>query len=207
MGLLSVIGMAHGWVRQRVQPGDAVIDATLGGGVDARFLAELVGPRGSLIGFDVQEEALRRTRERLEPLQAAGRLPAATSLLLQSHGELETAVPPELRGRIAAVLFNLGYLPGSEDTSLITTPQTTLPALEAALRVLRPGGILACVLYPGHPGGAEEADEVMRWAAGLPAESAQAAVYRLVQKPSAPYALGIEKKASPTGSSEPSSFH
>ncbi|QJC51294.1 SAM-dependent methyltransferase [Paenibacillus albicereus] len=206
MGLLSVIGMAHGWVRQRVQPGDAVVDATLGGGVDARFLAELVGPRGALIGFDVQEEALRRTRDRLEPLRAAGRLPARTSLLLRSHSELEAAVPAELRGRIAAVLFNLGYLPGS-DTSLITMPQTTLPALQAALRVLRPGGILACVLYPGHPGGAEEADEVMGWASGLPAEAAQAAVYRMVQKPSAPYALGIEKKASPADPADSGSFH
>ncbi|OXM17249.1 tRNA (mnm(5)s(2)U34)-methyltransferase [Paenibacillus herberti] len=195
MGLLSVIGMAHSWVRQRVQPGDAVVDATLGGGVDARFLAELVGPRGTLLGFDIQPEAIRRARERLEPLAAEGRLPGRTSLQLRSHSELAQAVPVELHGRLAAVMFNLGYLPGA-DQEVITLPETTLPAMGAALRLLRPGGILACVLYPGHLGGAEEADEVMRWAASLPQEAAQAAVYRMVQKPGAPYALGIEARVS-----------
>ncbi|MCM3749862.1 16S rRNA (cytosine(1402)-N(4))-methyltransferase [Paenibacillus pasadenensis] len=193
MGLLSVIGMAHGWVRQRVQPGDAVVDATLGTGVDARFLAELVGPRGSLIGFDIQQEAILRTRQRLEPLTAEGKLPERTSLLLRSHSELADAVPQELHGRLAAVMFNLGYLPGA-DPSVITLPATTLPAMQAALQLLRPGGILACVLYPGHIGGEEEADEVLRWASSLPQEQAQAAVYRMAQKPSAPYALGIEAR-------------
>ncbi|MGU3473479.1 class I SAM-dependent methyltransferase [Paenibacillus sp. D51F] len=194
MGFLSVISAAHGWVRERVQPGDAVIDATLGGGVDARFLAELVGPRGKLIGFDVQGDAIRRTEERLAPLGDSGKLPAA-SLHLRSHAEMGMAVPDEDRGRIAAVLFNLGYLPGEgSDRSIATQPASTLAAMEAAMELLRPGGILACVLYPGHPGGEAEADAVLAWASALPSARAQTVLYRMAQKHSAPYALGIEKR-------------
>ena len=196
MGFLSVISMTHAWVRERVQPGDAVVDATLGGGVDARFLAELVGPRGTLIGFDIQQEAIQRTEERLAPLSEAGRMPNV-QLLLRSHSELQSAVPAELHGRLAAVMFNLGYLPGVDseaNRSIITQTQTTLAAMESALRLLRPGGIIAAVLYPCHPGGDEEADAVLEWASALPAVSAQSVVYRMAQKPSAPFALGIQAR-------------
>jgi predicted methyltransferase len=194
MGFLSVIGAAHGWVRERVQPGDAVVDATLGGGVDARFLAELTGPRGTLIGFDIQPEAIRRTEERLAPLAAADRLPE-TSLQLRSHAGMAEAVPAILHGRVAAVLFNLGYLPGEgSDQSIVTQPDSTLAAMEAALALLRPGGILACVLYPDHPGGAAEAEAVTAWASALPPAKAQSVLYRMMQKTSAPYAMGIEKR-------------
>lgn len=50
------------------------------------------------------------------------------------------------------VAFNLGYLPGGDKT-IITKPETTLPALEAAKGILMPGGLISLVVYVGHPGG------------------------------------------------------
>ena len=55
MGFLSVLSMAQRLVKEHVSPSDTVVDATCGNGVDTRFLAELVGPRGSVYAFDIQE--------------------------------------------------------------------------------------------------------------------------------------------------------
>ena len=56
---------------------------------------------------------------------------------------------------IAAIAFNLGYLPGG-DKSLVTNPESTARALRSALQLLKPGGLLTVVTYLAHPGGAEE---------------------------------------------------
>ncbi len=189
--------MAQRLVAERVSPGDAVVDATCGGGVDTRFLAGLVGPHGIVYGFDVQPEALARTRGRLSPLAAEGRLPGLR-LVLGSHSLMAEHVDRALHGRISAVMFNLGFLPGGEtDKTVISRPETTLPALDASLALLRPGGVLTAVLYPGHPGGRQEAEAVEAWAGALPQSLGQAMLYRMAQKPDAPYLVAAEKKAAP----------
>lgn len=50
------------------------------------------------------------------------------------------------------VAFNLGYLPGGDKT-VITMAETTALALEAAERIVVPGGLISIVVYVGHPGG------------------------------------------------------
>ncbi|MBJ6361475.1 class I SAM-dependent methyltransferase [Paenibacillus sp. GCM10012307] len=195
MGLLSVLSLAHKWTSERVQTGDTVIDATAGNGVDTLFLCELAGPKGQVYAFDIQERALHNTRMRLERAQQEGKRLAPVELLLQSHDQMAQAVPEQQHGRVAAVLFNLGYLPDpNADPSLITRPQTTIAALESALALLRPGGLLSIVLYPGHDGGEEEAASVDNWARLLDPQAAQVAEYRMLQKPHAPYLIAIEKR-------------
>jgi hypothetical protein len=115
--------------------------------------------------------------------------------VLASHAEMQQHVEPERHGGVAAVMFNLGYLPGAENKAVITLPDCTLPAMQAALRLLRPGGVLTAVLYPGHPGGAEEAAAVEAWAGGLPQRDAQTVLYRFLNAPAtAPYLIAVEKK-------------
>lgn len=127
-----------------------------------------------------------------------GRPPlAGVTLIERSHAEMEAALPAEVHGRLGAVMFNLGYLPAAgADPALITLPDSTIPALEAAVRLLRPRGILTAVLYPGHPGGETEAAAVEAWAASLSAADGQAIVYRQLQRPAAPYLIAVEKKMS-----------
>lgn len=50
------------------------------------------------------------------------------------------------------VAFNLGYLPGG-DKEITTQTETTLLALEAAGRIIEPGGLISAVVYVGHPKG------------------------------------------------------
>ncbi|MFC4103310.1 tRNA (mnm(5)s(2)U34)-methyltransferase [Paenibacillus xanthanilyticus] len=192
MGFLSVLSMAHRLVQERVRPGDPVIDGTCGNGMDTLFLAGLTGPRGSVYAFDVQEQALARTRERLAPLAADGRMPNLHAVL-DSHARIREHVQAELHGKVAAAMFNFGYLPGA-DPSVITETQSSVSALEAALDVLRPGGIVTAVLYPGHEGGDAEAAAIEAWASALPQVAAQTLLYRMAQKPTAPYLIAIEKR-------------
>lgn len=185
--------MAHKWIAERTSTGDTVIDATAGSGVDTLALAELVGPKGTVYAFDIQQEALDRTQERLSALAAGDKLPVV-KLLLMNHERMVEAVDPAVTRQVSAVMFNLGYLPGSSDLTIITEPASTIAALDAAITLLRPGGIVTCVLYPGHPGGEEEAAAVETWAAQLPQSLAQAVTYRQSQRPAAPYLVAVEKR-------------
>jgi len=193
MGFPSVLTMAQRWVAERARPGGAAVDATAGTGADTLFLARTLGPKGRGFAFDVQEEALERTRARLAAASASEAL-AEVELLHAGHERMAELVPAEWRGKIQAVMFNLGYLPGGSDLSVITRPDTTLRALEQALALLAPGGALTAVLYPGHPGGDAEALAVEAWAAHLPPAQAQTVLYRFPQKPHAPYLIALEKK-------------
>lgn len=190
MGFISVLSYAQRLVKERVQPGERVIDATLGKGNDTLFLAELVGTKGLVYGFDIQEAALQHTRRRFAD---AERPMDNVQLILGNHARMADQISPSDHGRIAAVMFNLGYLPG-EDQSVITQTPSTLEALETALHLLRPRGIITAVLYPGHEGGNQEAAAVEEWAQALPQAVAQVLSYRFINNHSrAPYLIAIEK--------------
>ena len=155
-----LIDHAHKVIRAVVTKGDVVVDATLGNGYDTLFLAKCVGDTGKVIGFDVQQMALDSTKRRLLDNGVAL---SSFQLCLDSHDQISRRVKS---GEAAAVMFNLGYLPGA-DKSLITETETTLAALEQALICLRPGGVLTVMCYPGHDGGDTEAQKVVLWAGGL----------------------------------------
>ena len=191
MGFLSVLSMAHKLAGERIRFGDCAVDATVGGGNDTLFLAQAVGTAGKVFGFDIQEEALRRAAERLGKEDG---IADRVTLFAGSHDRMESLVPERYHGSVAAVMFNLGYLPGG-DHSIITTATTTIPALEAALRLIRAGGIVAIVVYPGHPGGDAEAQAVEAWSRELPQAGYQVLVYRFAnQRSLPPYLIAIEKK-------------
>lgn len=146
-------------------PGDLAIDATVGNGHDTRFLAETVAPDGKVLGLDVQQAALDATRVRLDAIWPSSR-GSPVDLFRCGHEQLRRTVPPDWHGRVGAVMFNLGYLPGGDKT-LITRRETTLAALDQALPLLRPGGLISLMVYRGHPGAQDEADAISQWALGL----------------------------------------
>lgn len=141
--------LAHDFLRAVIQSGDTVIDATAGNGHDSLMLARCVGETGRVLAFDIQAAAIDACRHRL---QQAGLLDRV-SLHLACHSRLAGFAEP---ASVAAVVFNLGYLPG-EDHQLTTQAPTTLQAIDAAITLLKPGGLLSVVCYPGHSAGAPEA--------------------------------------------------
>lgn len=152
----------HALLADHLRPGDHALDLTAGNGHDTAALARLVGPTGCVWAFDLQAPALAATRRRL----AAEGLESRAALIQADHRAWITHVP-QAAGTLAAVVANLGYLPGG-DKSIITTPDSSLPALQTALQALRPGGLLAAIIYRGHPGGLEEDRAITAWTATLP---------------------------------------
>ena len=151
--LQSPLRFSHEIIKQALVSGDTVIDATVGNGNDTVVLAKAVGSMGKVYGFDIQEEAIDKTKEKL---LLTGLLPQ-TELILEGHENIENHVPED--ANLGAVMFNLGYLP-SGDKSIITQPATTLSAIQQSLVRLRKGGILSLMIYYGHEGGIKEKDAV-----------------------------------------------
>lgn len=140
------------------------IDATCGNGGDTAFLCRLAGPEGRVLGFDIQPEAIASTRKHLEQLG----VPAARyELHCQSHADLLQIVQP---GTADAVMFNFGWLPGA-DHAVFSTAQSSIPALQAALEAVRPGGVVSAILYSGQVIGTDEKQTVLEYLRALPLKS------------------------------------
>lgn len=154
--------VAQSIIEQTLQPGDIAIDATAGNGHDTVFLARCVGPSGRTFSFDIQDSALFNTAHRLADCHIGN-----VTLLNRSHAEMPSALPDEVPGQVAAVMFNLGYLPGG-DKQLTTQTDSTLKAIHAALSLLKAGGIMTIIAYPGHEAGASETLAVQQLLEDLP---------------------------------------
>jgi len=185
--LRGPVPLSHLLLQRFVHPGDRVVDATCGNGNDTLLLARLAGPAGRVWAFDIQDDAVDRTTCILAD---AGLLQQVT-ILKSGHETLREHVA----GPVTAIIFNLGYLPGS-DRTVITRPDSTLAGLEQALEILAPGGIVAITLYPGHQGGSQERTALEQWSAQLAPGSFH--VWRLGQvnvPATAPYMILVQRAA------------
>ena len=150
--------LAADYMMRTIRQGDAVVDATMGNGKDTLFLCELVGETGHVYAFDVQRKAVERTRERVKE---AG-FEARTTLLLAGHETMDE----HIKEPVQAVMFNLGWLPGAEHI-VTTQTETTLRAVQAALDLIAPGGIVTVCVYPGHEEGTRELEALKKYVSGL----------------------------------------
>lgn len=154
---LNTLSMVHTFLKQAVKPGAFCIDATAGKGRDTALLCRLAGPEGRVLAFDIQPEAVAQTTALLtsEGLTA--------EVVLDSHAHMARYARPET---VDCVVFNFGRLPGG-DPAIFTRAESSVAALEAALRVLKPGGAVAIALYYGGANGYSERDAVLHWLSGL----------------------------------------
>jgi len=176
--------MAKLCISRAVNQGDIVIDATLGNGHDALFLAKLVGDQGKVIGFDIQQIAVDSASQRL-----------ANSGLnnYEFHCKGHQHIAQEVDESVSAVMFNLGYLP-SADKSVISQKETTLIALEAAMDLLKPSGVISIMCYPGHQGGEEEAYAVLEFTSKLERKLWRSVKYGFTNAPNNPAFLILLQK-------------
>lgn len=137
-------------LKNAIAAGDTVIDATMGNGHDTLYLCELVGKNGQVIAFDVQPQAVLNTENRL---RESGMLSRAQLYCLGHEHMAEKAQSAQ------AVVFNLGWLPGG-NKSITTHWETTKVAIESALKLLLPMGVLVICAYPGHAEGDREREQV-----------------------------------------------
>ncbi len=184
---------ARFWARELVEnalfEGARAVDATMGNGHDTQWLCERVGASGRVYAFDVQAEAVERTRERLEE---SGLQDRARFFCLGHEHMCEVVREP-----VDAVVMNLGWLPGTEH-GITTRTETTLLAAQAALEVLREDGLLTVCVYPGHAEGAREWEALLQWACALDAKRYDALLKTYLNQPNdPPRMLAIRKKKVP----------
>lgn len=185
MRLERVLQYAKTLLRDTIEIGDTVVDATAGNGHDTLFLAELVGDTGRVYAFDVQQQAVDATMSRL----AEADVQARCEVILDGHEQVANYVSTPIK----AAVFNLGYLPGATH-DVITKPSTTVAALESLLQQLVVGGMIVLVIYYGHEGGKEERDRVLDYVASLPQKQVHVLRYEFInQQNDPPFVIALEK--------------
>ena len=126
----------------------------------------------------------------------------------------------DAHGAVAIVCFNLGYLPGQgSDKSVVTQTESTLTAVAAAVKALRPGGVLTVVGtyfpfttfrrliahtrltfffivsgYTGHAGGLEETRAVEDFVASLDPKKFVATTHVVLNRVNCPRLIAVHRK-------------
>jgi tRNA1(Val) A37 N6-methylase TrmN6 len=189
MKRISLVDIAHEFIKENLSAGDIAIDATVGNGYDTLFLAEQISPAGLVYGFDIQQAAIESTRIKFRQ----AKFPECLTLIHASHAEMGEKITARHHGKINACMFNLGYLPGG-DKSIITRTEPTLTALTVAARLLSAQGIMTIIAYPGHAGGDQETTQVKNWCEQLsPEQFKSSIIYGYEPKDSDPRLFLIRK--------------
>ena len=183
--MVDLIGLHKHFILEHLGKGDLAVDFTMGNGGDTLFLSQTVGEEGRVYAFDIQEEALTSTEA---TLRAAG-APQNYTLICASHHRVKEFVKEPIK----AGMFNLGYLPRSGKKHLTTLRETTMPAVEAAIDLLLPDGVLLIAVYPGHEEGALEGDMLREYFKTLSRFHICASEFRILNSPTSPYFFLVEK--------------
>lgn len=155
MDSFSALDIIKRILDEHVQEGDICIDATAGRGHDTLHLCRLVGDSGHVTAFDIQQDAVDSTKNLLDKNGFSHR----ADVLLRSHSEMDELFEEET---VSAITFNFGWLPRG-DHNIFTKKETSIPAIEKGLRLLKNGGIMTLILYYGRETGFEERDALLEF--------------------------------------------
>jgi len=161
---------------------DIVVDATIGNGNDTLYLGQTV-TQGKVFGFDIQEEAINKTKQLLDDNSINN-----YELFRESHDKIDDVLK-DYQGKISLVLFNLGYLPGG-NKEITTNYKTTIRAIEKSRMLIHKRGMVLVVVYPGHSAGKKESLEIHNY---IKKNSISYKEYHNTDNPDAPYLLEIKK--------------
>jgi hypothetical protein len=184
------IAFLHWIWKSKLSPSALCIDATLGNGNDALFLLTEIIPDGICIGLDLQQQAIDSSiallKEKL-PLSLQNFQFQPHVLCHSKIDNLSLPRKPDL------ILYNLGYLPKS-NKEITTLSTTTLISLEKGLSMLSSKGIMTITIYPGHPAGLIESQEIEKWLKTLDQKVYLILKFSMHLKEDAPYVIVIEKR-------------
>ncbi|MBR2972376.1 MAG: methyltransferase domain-containing protein [Clostridia bacterium] len=183
--MVDLVGLHKHFIMEHLREGDVAVDFTMGNGNDTLFLSKAVGETGRVYAFDIQEEALASTRAHLESNGA----PQNYTLICASHHRVKEFVSEPIK----AGMFNLGYLPRSGKKAVTTMRETTMPAVEAALELLAPDGVLIVAIYPGHEEGALEGEMLREYFSSLSRFRICPSEFKILNSPASPYFFLVEK--------------
>lgn len=131
----------HKYIKTLIRPNDICVDLTLGNGNDSELLCKLAN---KVYGFDISSEAITNSKNRLKDYHNI-------DYILDNHINIDKYI----KENINLAIFNLGYLPHSEDHN-ITKADETLIAFKKTYELLSDEGYIIITFYLGHKGGKDE---------------------------------------------------
>lgn len=131
----------HKYIKPLISKDDICVDMTLGNGNDTLFLSSLAK---KVIGFDIAIEAINNSKEKLKDVDNV-------ILINDNHINVDRYV----KEKVKLFIFNLGYLPHSQNDT-ITKADETLIAFKKAYDLLKTKGYIIITFYLGHRGGKDE---------------------------------------------------
>lgn len=167
----------HTFLKSHVTKTDTIIDATVGNGYDTLLLSELAL---QVIGFDIQQQAIDLTEQRLQSSNANN-----VTLI---HDSFETI--SNFKG-YKGVVFNLGFLPNG-DKSITTLADITLRTVQSIASQMQMNDFILLTAYPGHPEGQKEANYLSEYIKTLDSNFI-AITYQIQNRWNAPFVISIEK--------------
>lgn len=156
-------------------------DMTVGRGNDSKFLLE--NPQLiRLYGFDIQKEAENEAKNLIGP-------DPRFIFNLASHADVEKYIKEGLD----LAVYNLGYLPRG-NKEITTTYESTIQSLEKTLQLLNKEGIIILTIYPGHPAGKIESEQIEKYLANIDQKKYEITKITQPTRPhNPPYIIVIEK--------------
>lgn len=150
---MKVTTYSHKYLKEILKADMIGTDLTCGGGNDTRFLADHIH---KVYAFDIQDEAIKRTKEKTKDYQNI-------VYICASHATLDKYIDE----KIDVAMFNLGYLPYS-DENIKTDSLTTIKALEKLYPLLSERALVSIIFYRGHEGGFKEYYDVTKYLSSSP---------------------------------------
>ena len=184
--MIDLLDRHKKFILTHLREGDVAVDFTMGNGHDTAFLSKTVGESGHVYAFDIQQQAIDSTAKLLKDEGC----PDNVTLIHASHHLVKDYVKQPYR----AGMFNLGYLPGG-DKRITTMRETTMPAIEAAIELLAPDGILNIAVYPGHAEGEAEGKLICEYLSSLSRYKLCCTQIRILNSPTSPFFILVENKA------------
>src|SRR6056297_977572 len=187
MNLMQGVEFSHWLFSNFIDNNKIFVDATCGNGNDTLFLAEKVSSQGKIYAFDIQKEAVQITKEKFDNIDYDFDI----DFIVDGHENIDSY----LENKIDGIIYNLGYLPGSQK-DIKTEKVTTIKSLKKALELLSQVGLIVIVIYTEHQGGNEEKEAVLDFASKLDYKKYNVLHYHFInQKKNPPEVIGIKKRS------------
>ena len=161
----------------------SMVDATCGNGADTLFLCEVAGKTGHVTGFDIQDDAIKRTNDLLKK-----NIDYINYRLFNESHEFITKYIFSLD----VCVFNLGYLPQS-DKKIKTCGETTVKSINSLLPLLNKDGRIYIASYITHDAG-DEYTKISEYLACLNNSEYNVLHIRLINKLNSPPEIFIVEK-------------
>lgn len=184
--LNSIHPLIAEYLQKHIQPGNTVIDATLGNGHDTLKIVELLAGTGTVYGFDIQSSAIESSHALLASLSD----PKPTIELIEDSHE---HFAQYIHEAVDFIIYNLGYLPKG-DKEITTLAESTLKSVQSGLSLLRGNGIMLIAVYHGHDAGKAEKEALEQFLSILDQKQFNVLKQQFInQKNNPPFIYVIEK--------------